>query len=203
MWPMKTLLIATTNKHKVAEISAKLGELGLIDIELLDLSAYPEYIAPVENGLNFAENAALKARAAASVSGYWALADDSGLTVEALGGAPGIYSARYAGVQQDDAANNAKLLTQLAHTPAGQRQAAFCCAIALASPEGQLRLAEGKVEGEILKEPRGGAGFGYDPLFYLPALGRAMAELTTAEKNRLSHRAIALEKILQLIKDWL
>jgi len=197
---MKTLLIATANAHKVREINAKLRQQGLIGIELLDFTAYPKYAPPEENGATFAENAALKARAAASYSGYVALADDSGLMVAALGGAPGIYSARYAGAGHNDAANNAKLLAELADTPPERRQAAFCCLIALAKPDGQCWLAEGLVEGMILKAPRGKAGFGYDPLFYLPTYGRAMAELTPDEKNRISHRALALEKALPLIR---
>ena len=197
---MRTLLIATANDNKVREIKAKLCQQGLDDIELLDLSTFPEYTPPEENGATFAQNAALKARAAANYSGYAALADDSGLMVAALGGAPGIYSARYAGAGHNDAANNAKLLAELADTPPERRQAAFCCLIALAKPDGQCWLAEGLVEGMILKAPRGKAGFGYDPLFYLPTYGRAMAELTPDEKNRISHRALALEKALPLIR---
>ena len=197
---MHTLLIATANTHKVQEINAKLRQQGLADIGLLDLSAYPGYTPPPENGATFAENAAIKAVSAASYSGHIALADDSGLTVTALGGAPGIFSARYAGAGHDDAANNAKLLAELADVPLEQRQAAFCCVIALARPGGQYWLAEGRVEGVILQAPRGSGGFGYDPLFYLPNHGRAMAELSQEEKNRLSHRALALEKALPLIR---
>ena len=198
---MHTLLIATTNINKVSEISAKLRRQGLADIALTDLTAYPAYAPPPENGATFAENAALKARAAAGYSGQMALADDSGLTVAALGGAPGIFSARYAGAGHDDAANNLKLLAELADMPPEQRQAAFCCVIALARPDGQCWLAEGRVEGMILESPRGSAGFGYDPLFYLPQYGCSMAELSQEEKNRVSHRALALENALPLIKN--
>jgi XTP/dITP diphosphohydrolase len=198
---MKTLLIATANAHKVREINAKLRQQGLTDIKLLDLSAYPAYTPPEENGAAFAENAMLKARAAASYSGQLALADDSGLTVAALGGAPGIYSARYAGAGHNDAANNAKLLAKLADVPPKRRQAAFCCVIALAQPGGQCWLAEAKVEGLILQAPRGSSGFGYDPLFYLPQYGCSMAELAPEEKNRISHRALALEKAMPLIEN--
>jgi XTP/dITP diphosphohydrolase len=193
---MKTLLIATTNANKVREIAAKLQELGATDIRLLDLTTFPDYIAPEENGATFAENARIKALAAACHSGQCALADDSGLTVAALNGAPGVHSARYAGAGHDDAANNAKLLAELTDVPEQRRQAAFCCAIALARPDGQVYLAEGRVEGTIWTAPRGANGFGYDPLFYLPQFGRTMAELSPQEKNRVSHRARALKNLI-------
>jgi XTP/dITP diphosphohydrolase len=198
---VKTLLIATDNTHKVREISAILHELGRKDIKLPDLTAYPDYAAPEESGASFAENARIKALAAAAYTGYPALADDSGLMVAALDGAPGIYSARYAGAGHDDAANNAKLLTELADTPQERRQAAFCCFIALARPDGRFWLAEGRLEGIILKTPRGCGGFGYDPLFYLPPDNRTLAELDPKEKNRWSHRALALENALPLLEN--
>ena len=197
---MQTLLIATTNGDKMREIAAKFQEGGLADIGLLDLTAYPSYVPPEENGATFAENARIKALAAAAMSGHAALADDSGLTVEALEGAPGIFSARYAGTGHNSAANNAKLLLELAEVPPEKRQAAFCCAIALALPAGRFWLAEAQVEGIILEAPQGSGGFGYDPLFYLPRLGRAMAELSPQEKNRMSHRALALEKAMALLR---
>jgi XTP/dITP diphosphohydrolase len=194
------MLIATTNADKVREIAAKLQELGLADIALADLSAYPAYVPPEEDGATFAEYARIKAVAAAAYSGHIALADDSGLTVAALGGAPGIYSARYAGAGQNTAANNAKLLAEMAHVPQEKRQAAFCCVIALAKPSGEVWLTEGRVEGIILNAPQGSGGFGYDPLFYLPQHGCSMAELPHQEKNRISHRALALEKAVPLIR---
>jgi len=200
---MKTLLIATTNTHKVAEIAAKLRELGVTDLSLLDLTVCPGYVAPEETGATFAENARIKAVTAAASSGQIALADDSGLMVAALSGAPGIYSARYAGAGHDDMANNAKLLAELADVPAERRQAVFCCAIVLARPNGQSWLAEGRVEGLIRSEPHGNNGFGYDPLFYLPQLGCTMAELTPEQKNSVSHRALALEKAVPLIRNLL
>jgi len=196
---MPTLLIATANAHKVEEIRAKLRGLGAQDIELLDLGAYAAYTPPEENGLTFAANARIKAVAAAAMSGHIALADDSGLMVEALGGAPGVHSARYAGQGHDDAANNAKLLAELAGTPLKRRQAAFHCSIAIAHPQGELLTAEGRVEGYILEQPRGRGGFGYDPLFYVTELNRGMAELNMEEKNRVSHRARALEAALPLL----
>lgn len=198
---MKTLLIATNNAHKVREIGSVLRDAGMEDIALTDLTAYPNYVAPEENGATFAENARIKAVAAARYTGHLALADDSGLTVEALGGAPGIFSARYAGKEQLDAANNAKLLAKMAQVPPGQRQAAFCCVIALAKPNGQFWLAEGRVEGMILETPQGNGGFGYDPLFYLPPYGQTMAELSPQEKNRISHRALALQKALPILRQ--
>jgi len=193
------IVIATANINKVEEIRAKLRELGASHIELRDLGAYAAYVPPEENGATFAANARIKAVAAAAMSGYTALADDSGLMVEALGGAPGVYSARYAGCGHDDAVNNAKLLQELAGVPLERRQAAFHCSIAIARPTGEVLLAEGRVDGIILEQPRGRSGFGYDPLFYVTELGCGMAELSMEEKNRVSHRARALEAALPLL----
>ncbi|HYQ38633.1 MAG TPA: RdgB/HAM1 family non-canonical purine NTP pyrophosphatase, partial [Pseudomonas sp.] len=153
---------------------------------------------PEETGLSFVENAILKARHAARVSGLPALADDSGLAVDALGGAPGIYSARYAG-GKDDAANNAKLLAELADVPDAERGAQFVCALALVRhAEDPLPiLCEGLWHGRILHEARGEHGFGYDPLFWVPECDCASAELPAAEKNRLSHRARAMAQLKQ------
>jgi len=190
---MRKLLIATGNAHKIEEIRAILERCGVQVDELLCLKDIPGYQAPEEDGDSFQANAALKARSAAESSGLPALADDSGLTVEALDGAPGIYSARYAGEEQDDAANRKKLLSALAQVPQGQRQGAFVCAVALALPGGETILREARVPGEIAFEECGDGGFGYDNLFYLPQLGRTMAQLSPEEKNGLSHRAQALE----------
>ncbi|MCL1905965.1 MAG: RdgB/HAM1 family non-canonical purine NTP pyrophosphatase [Clostridiales bacterium] len=198
---MRTLLIATTNPNKVREIAAKLKGFGLPDTVFTDLTPYPAYTPPKEDGATFAKNARIKALAAAAMSGHAVLADDSGLTVAALGGAPGIYSARYAGAGHDDAANNAKLLKELEGVPHKDRKAAFCCAIALALPCGSIWQTEAQTEGIILTAPRGSGGFGYDPLFYLPAYGCSMAELSPQEKNRVSHRALALENALPLIMN--
>lgn len=190
------LLVATHNPGKVREYRALLeglpveltwpGELGLgLQVE--------------ESGSTFEENARLKALAYARASGLWTLADDSGLEVEALGGAPGVRSARYAGPSASDADRYRLLLEQMAAVPEGHRQARFRCVVALASPGGQVWTAEGKVEGVIAWEPRGRNGFGYDPVFYLPDLGCTMAELPPEEKNRLSHRARAVEAIRPLL----
>ena len=189
---MRQLLIATGNAHKIEEIRQILQDCGVEVEQLLCLKDIPGYQAPEEDGDSFQANAAIKAQAAAQSSGLPALADDSGLTVQALDGAPGIYSARYAGSQQDDAANRAKLLQAMDKIPDGQRQAAFVCAVALALPGGETILREAHVSGEITRSEQGAGGFGYDSLFYLPELGKTMAQLSPEEKNGLSHRARAL-----------
>ena len=187
------LLIATGNPGKIREFRALFdahveSEWELVapaDVGLKDFTV-------VEDGDTYAENAGRKARSYANAAGLPALADDSGIEVDALDGAPGLYSARYAGGNSDDAANRAKMLRELADVPAERRAARFRCVIALAFPyTTNLRLGEGVVEGSIAMDERGGLGFGYDPLFALPD-GRRMAELDVAEKNRISHRARAL-----------
>ncbi len=187
------LLIATGNLGKIREFRALFdahveSEWELVapaDVGLKDFTV-------VEDGDTYAENAGRKARSYANAAGLPALADDSGIEVDALDGAPGLYSARYAGEDSDDAANRAKMLLELADVPAERRAARFRCVIALAFPyTTNLRLGEGVVEGSIAMDERGDLGFGYDPLFALPD-GRSMAELDVAEKNRISHRARAL-----------
>ncbi len=187
------LLIATGNLGKIREFRALFdahveSEWDLVapaDIGLKDFTV-------VEDGDTYAENAGRKARSYANAAGLPALADDSGIEVDALDGAPGLYSARYAGENSDDTANRAKMLRALADVPAERRAARFRCVIALAFPyTTNLRLGEGVVEGSIAMDERGDLGFGYDPLFALPD-GRRMAELDVAEKNRISHRARAL-----------
>ena len=150
---------------------------------------------PEETGSTFAENAALKARSLAKQTGEWSLADDSGLCVEALGGAPGVRSARYAGEGAGDAANNAALLDALKDVPDAGRGARFVCALALSSPRGEVEFFEGTCEGTILRAPRGGGGFGYDPLFFDPVLQRTFAEASPARKLSRSHRGKALEAL--------
>ena len=187
------LLIATGNPGKIREFRALFdahveSEWELVapaDVGLKDFTV-------VEDGDTYAENAGRKARSYANAAGLPALADDSGIEVDALEGAPGLYSARYAGEDSDDAANRAKMLRELADVPTERRAARFRCVIALAFPyTTNLRLGEGVVEGSIAMDERGDLGFGYDPLFALPD-GRRMAELDVAEKNRISHRARAL-----------
>jgi len=202
---LSELLIATSNKHKIAEIAAILAEAGLTGVRLLGLDAYPGFLPPEEDGDTFAANSAIKARAAAVYSGLPALADDSGLAVEALGGAPGVYSARYAGPAHDAAANRRKLLEALAKVPAEQRQAAFVCAVTLALPQPDgsllLRQSEGRCRGSIAFMERGEQGFGYDSLFITGDYGRHMAELDPERKNRISHRGRALRGMVKWIKE--
>jgi XTP/dITP diphosphohydrolase len=158
-------------------------------------------IPPVEeDGATFAENAVKKAQSAAQATGKPVIADDSGLEVDALGGRPGVYSARFAGESASDAANNAKLLEELADIPDGQRNAAFRCSIALCFPDGNCRTFSGELNGVILKEPKGMGGFGYDPLFLVPEYGLTLAELPLAMKNGISHRGKALARLKEYLK---
>lgn len=194
---MPTLMLATGNAGKVAELRSLLtGHFDLSNVMLLTPRDWPAPLPQVaETGTTFAENARLKADALASATGLPALADDSGLCVDALGGAPGLHSARWAGTGASDDDRNAKLLLALADVPPERRTARFACAVALAIPGGETTIAEGFCEGVILNAPRGANGFGYDPLFLLPDLGRTMAELISDEKNHLSHRALALLRL--------
>ncbi len=195
---MKELVVATRNAGKLREIRHLLEGDG---IEVVGLDAFPEIPEIEEDGATFAANATKKAETVAQLTGCPCLADDSGLTVEALGGEPGIHSARYAGVQGDDTANNAKLLRELAGVPAARRQAAFCCVMALSLPGAGTRLFEGRVAGRILDAPRGSGGFGYDPLFLVDGFEQTMAELPLVEKNRISHRGQALRQVIAHLKS--
>ncbi|HEY8344805.1 MAG TPA: XTP/dITP diphosphatase [Bacillota bacterium] len=203
---MLKLVLASRNKGKIAELRWYLANMRPHTIwELTPLSAYPEAPEVEEDGETFLDNAVKKATVVAKAVGEWALADDSGLEVDALGGAPGVYSARYAGLEHqgapNDQKNNEKLLKELAGVPLSRRTARFKSVIALASPEGKVWTAEGSCEGYIGLEPRGERGFGYDPLFYLPEYGLTMAELAEEEKNRISHRARAMEQFLQILTE--
>jgi len=184
--PMK-LLIATGNPHKLQEIRAILSHPG---VELLGMDDVPEMPDVVEDQDTFEGNAAKKAREIGAFANMWALADDSGLEVDALGGAPGIYSARYAGEPADYARNNAKLLEELAGV--ANRSARFRCVIALAAPDGRTRTVEGRCEGHIIDELRGEEGFGYDPLFVPQGHTMTFAQMPADLKNSISHRAEAL-----------
>lgn len=188
MMPFKELVLASHNAGKLKELQAMLGD----SVKVRSIAEFSE-VEPEETGLSFVENAILKARNAARVSGLPALADDSGLAVDALGGAPGIYSARYAD-GQGDAANNAKLLEVLREVPETERGAQFICSLALLRhAEDPLPiLCEGVWRGRILFEARGEHGFGYDPLFWVPERECSSAELSPSEKNQLSHRARAM-----------
>lgn len=192
------LLVATRNAGKLKEIRRLLADRG---ISVLSLADFPELPEVVEDGDTFADNARKKAFETARRTGLPTLADDSGLAVEALDGAPGVRSARYAGEHATDAMNNRKLLAAMRDIPAGRRQAAFLCAMALCTAEGECRLFAGRVEGEILPQPRGAEGFGYDPLFLVPEYGLTMAELSVEIKNRISHRGQALRQALAHLED--
>lgn len=195
-----TVIIATRNKGKAKEFEALFNEKGYDIKTLLD---YPELDDVEETGTTFHENALLKAETIADKLNTLVLADDSGLTVDALYGQPGVYSARYAGEEKNDAKNNAKLLIELADTPLEKRQAAFHCSLALAVPGKESLVIEGQLKGIIAEVPRGTHGFGYDPLFYIPDKDKTMAQLTQEEKNEISHRAVALKKLSGKLDDWL
>lgn len=199
---MKTLLLATHNAHKVEEFRAILALLdGAGDtFRVLSYRDVPEIPDVEETGTTFAENALLKAEAGAKL-GYITVADDSGLAVDALGGAPGIFSARYAGVHGDDDANNRKLLSELDGVT--DRGAHYVCAIACVFPDGRRFTVEGTCEGEILTAQRGEGGFGYDPLFLIPGTGKTFAEMTPEEKNSRSHRTAALKRFVAEIGAYL
>lgn len=198
--PSMRLLIASRNPKKRRELELLLAPLGIAFVRPEEVEALP---AVEEDQPTFALNAAKKAVSAARASGLWALADDSGLEVEALGGEPGVNSARYAGKPANDARNNAKLLDALADLPRERRGARFVCALALARPDGTLALEiDGEVRGRILPAPRGTGDFGYDPLFLFtePGFqqsGRSFAELSGAEKSAVSHRGRALRALVR------
>ena len=186
-----TLLIATTNPGKFREFGALLADMP---VALQSLADRPGAPTVDEDGASYEENALLKARTIAAWAGCATLADDSGLEVDALGGAPGVHSARYAD-GGDDAANIAKLLDALSGVPAVRRSARFRCVLVVACPGGATLRAEGTCEGVILDTPRGSGGFGYDPVFFVPGLDRTFAELAASDKNRMSHRAQACERL--------
>lgn len=197
---MREIVIATKNRGKLAEFAKAFAGLP---VQVLSLDACGEVPEAVEDGDTFAANARKKAQHYLRHTGKACLADDSGLEVDALGGAPGVFSARYAGEGAGDAANNAKLLAALAEVPAPQRTGRFRCALALAFPDGRCLEADGTVEGLILAAPQGEGGFGYDPLFLAPQLGKSFAELTLPEKNAISHRGRAIAAMAQLLASEL
>ena len=192
------LILASNNAHKLTEIKAILG--GYFE-EIVTLREAGIEHETVEDADSFLGNARKKAREIAALSGCCALADDSGLCVDALGGAPGIYSARYSGVHGDDKANNRRLLEELRDVPDCARGAHFTCAAVLARPDGTTVEAEGYFYGVIAREEHGANGFGYDPLFFLPERGCTSAELAPVEKNRISHRAAALRALVGKLKE--
>lgn len=195
---MKRLIVATRNKGKIIEIEALLE--GIVD-KISSADDFEDFPETVENGVTFEENALKKAREASLFTGLPALADDSGLVVDALAGRPGVYSARFAGEGCGDAANNERLLAECMDMPQDQLKAAFVCVLAYVTPEGVEQIFSGNVAGRIISEARGEGGFGYDPLFLVDGFGRTMAELTLDEKNGVSHRARAFVKFREYLAE--
>jgi XTP/dITP diphosphohydrolase len=195
------LVLGTRNVKKRKEIEEILGDLP---ITLHDLSMYPNAPEVVEDGDSFEANARKKALEVAKAVGQWCLGEDSGLVVPALGGAPGVYSARYAGIQGDDAANNKKLLAELASVAAEKRDAYYVCTAALADPNGQVHaVVEGRCWGRIINERRGEGGFGYDPYFLILEYHQTFGELSARVKNALSHRGRALVQLRPVLRQLL
>jgi XTP/dITP diphosphohydrolase len=198
---MPVLVLGTRNPKKRQEIEEILGDLGLT---LHDLSMYPQAPEVVEDGATFEANARKKASETARAVGQWVLGEDSGLVVPGLGGRPGVYSARYAGTQGDDAANNRKLLAELAPLPDEKREAYYVCTAALSDPTGNVHaVVEGRCHGRIIKEYRGTGGFGYDPLFLIPEYHRTFGELSSLVKHALSHRGRALLQLRPILRQLL
>jgi len=198
---MKKIVLATANTHKVIEFQRILNEL-LPDLELVAASQFPGVPEVEETGSSFAENALIKARAINEFTKLPALADDSGLVVEALNGAPGIFSARYAGINADDKTNVVKLLNEIKELDQALLGAKFECAIALVDKSEDLELVvDGQMPGQLIKEVRGENGFGYDPIFVPQGLTKTSSELSDSEKDKISHRGIALRKISVILKQ--
>ena len=190
------VVLATRNKHKIDELRAILAATG-VEVELLGVAEFPDLPDVAETGVTFAENALLKAVDVASRTGLPAIADDSGLCVDVLGGAPGIFSARWAGKHGEDRANLELLLAQLADIADEHRQAHFACAAALALPDGTRVVREGRIDGTLLHAPRGANGFGYDPIFLPDGYEQTTAEMPADEKNAISHRTRAFQALAQ------
>jgi XTP/dITP diphosphohydrolase len=195
------LVVGTRNRKKLGEIVDILGDLGL---DLRDLSGWPDAPEVVEDGATFEANARKKATELARHLHHWVLGEDSGLVVPALNGRPGVYSARYAGRQGDDEANNDRLLAELAPLPDDRRAAYYVCTAALSDPQGQVQaVVEGRCHGIITRERRGTGGFGYDPLFLVPEYHRTFGELSARVKHALSHRARALAQLRPALRRLL
>lgn len=196
---MRDLLLATTNRHKVEEYRTIFADLPY---RLLSLSDVALDMDVEETGTTFQQNADLKALAYAHASGMLSLADDSGIEIDALGGEPGVYSARFLGVQTSYEERFRYILERLRGLPIAQRGARFRCVITIAEPSGYHRSVEGNEEGVIADEPRGTLGFGYDPIFLVPEFGKTHAELSSEEKHRISHRGRAARKARVLLEHW-
>jgi XTP/dITP diphosphohydrolase len=195
-----TLVLATRNHGKVGELQAILTGAG-VDVALVGMDAFPEVHDVVEDGLTFTDNALKKARETAVATGLAAVADDSGLCVDALGGMPGVFSARWAGRHGDDAANLDLLLAQISDVADEHRGGRFECAAALALPSGESRVVSGTIEGTLLRARRGTGGFGYDPIFLPHGHDRTTAEMSAEEKNAISHRGRAFRALAPLIDE--
>jgi XTP/dITP diphosphohydrolase len=193
------LVLGTRNSKKRAELVEILADLG---VEIRDLTAYPDAPEVEEDGATFEDNARKKASVLAKALGEWVLGEDSGLCVPALGGRPGVYSARYAGTQGDDEANNNKLLGELTPLSDEKRAAYYVCTAALADPSGAIRaVVEGRCHGVMILERRGGGGFGYDPLFLIPEYQRTFGELSSRVKHALSHRGKAMARLRPALRE--
>ena len=195
---IRELVLATRNRHKVIELVALLGDL---DIKIRTLDEFPGAPEVVEDGDTCEANAVKKARAIAEFTGLSAVADDTGLEVDALDGRPGIYAARYAGEDATYEDNCRKLLRELMGVPREQRTARFLTVAAIALPSGEIRVAQGTLDGVIAEEASGTLGFGYDPVFLIPELGKTLAQLSANEKNRISHRAKAFTQARDLLRE--
>jgi len=194
------LVIATSNQHKLKEFKSLLQGFPLT---ILSLKDFPDIPAVVEDGKNFYENALKKALTVARHTDKLTVADDSGIEVDALEGKPGVYSARFAGEDATDEANNAKLLKELKGVTSDRRGACFKCVLVIAPPDGETAFVEGTCSGCIIQEARGEYGFGYDPLFLVPEYDKTFSEITPEEKNKISHRARALQKLLKILPNYL
>jgi XTP/dITP diphosphohydrolase len=200
----RTILVATTNPGKVAELHALLGG----DVDWVGLSAFPEAPKVEEDGATFSENARKKALTCSRALGLWTLSDDSGLVIDALNGQPGVHSARFAGVtgpdrKTIDRSNIDKVLYLLRDTPADRRTARFVCHLCLASPKEILIETFGTLEGLIIDTPKGSGGFGYDPVFWVPSAAKTVAQMTSDEKNAISHRGSAIARLKPLLSGLL
>jgi len=196
------VVLATQNAHKLVEMRRILDEAGL-DIELIGTDVYPDLTDVAETGSTFAANALLKARSVCAETGLPAIADDSGLGVDALNGMPGIFSARWSGSHGDDLANLNLLLGQIADVPDARRGAAFHCAAAVVLPDGTERVVEGSIDGHLIREPRGSNGFGYDPIFVPVGESRTTGEMSAEEKDAISHRGRAMRALVPVLQDIL
>ena len=194
------LVIATSNQHKLKELKTLLEDFPLT---ILSLKDFPDMPVVVEDGKNFYENAPKKALTVARHTDKLTIADDSGIEVDALDRKPGVYSARFAGDDATDEANNTKLLKELEGVSSDKRGACFKCVLVIAQPDGETAFVEGACRGTIIHEVRGDYGFGYDPLFLVPEYNRTFSEITPEEKNKISHRARALKKLLELLPQFL